>query len=211
MDYKGIIFDLDGVVVTTDKYHYLAWKKLSDEIGVYFDEKINNKLRGVSRMESLEIILEKSERKYSESEKQEMAERKNGYYKELISKMDSSAIIDGAMDFIKKAKDMGILVAIGSSSKNAVTILKKCGIFDEFDAIADGNDITRSKPYPDVFLKAAEKLGLDAGNCLVVEDAVAGVSAGIAAGMDVMAVGDASTDERARFGFCSLADSDILK
>ena len=209
-DYKAVIFDLDGVLVTTDNCHYLDWKKLSDEEGIYFDRKINERLRGVSRMESLEIILERAEKEYSEEEKIEMAARKNSYYVELVKKLDASALIDGAKEFVLKAKSLGLKVAIGSSSKNTALILKQTGISDLFDAVADGNDIKNSKPDPEVFLTAAKKLGISPKDCLVCEDADAGVEAGVSGGMDVLAVGSAKTNKDATFSFDSLKEVNIF-
>lgn len=209
MKYEAIIFDLDGVIVSTDKCHYEAWKRLADEEGIYFDREINERLRGVSRMESLEIVLEKSEKEYSESQKSEMAERKNGYYKNLITKIDKSAILEGAEDFIVKAKENGIKVAIGSSSKNTIAILKQVGLLEIFDVIADGNDIKNSKPAPDVFLVASQKLGIEPEKCLVVEDAEAGVIAALTAKMDVLAVGYARKCEKATYKAFGLHDESV--
>ncbi len=210
MKYKGIVFDLDGVVVTTDKFHYMAWKKLADEIGVYFDEKINNRLRGVSRMASLDIILENSDKVYSQSQKEAMANQKNGYYINMIEMMDSSSVIDGAVEFINHVKSCGIKTAIGSSSKNARKILEKTKITDLFDAIADGNDILNSKPEPDVFIAAINKLGIMPEECLVVEDTQAGVEAGIRAGADVMGVGDAQNSPKVKYSFASLKEAEYF-
>lgn len=210
MNYKAIIFDLDGVVVSTDECHYLAWKKLADEEGIYFDRTINTRLRGVSRMESLEIVLEKADKNYTDEQKQEMAARKNGYYVEMIKKLTTDAILPGALEFCNRAKNSGIKIAIGSSSKNAIPILNQLGLFDLFDAVADGNDITRSKPAPDVFLVAAKKLGIPPQDCMVVEDADAGVEAALAASMDVLAVGSASNNQKATYRAASLLDTDLL-
>ncbi|WP_046215762.1 beta-phosphoglucomutase [Paenibacillus wulumuqiensis] len=191
MTIKAVIFDLDGVIVSTDQYHYQAWKKMSDEEGIKFNETINNRLRGVSRMESLEIILEKAERTYTPEEKQALAERKNTYYRESLNEVKPEDMLPGAKHTIDELKKRGVKIAIGSSSKNTPTILKQIGLADAFDAVADGNDITRSKPDPEVFLLAAERLGVPPEECLVVEDAEAGVQAAIAGGMNVAAVGDA--------------------
>ena len=210
-EYKAVIFDLDGVIVSTDECHYEAWKMLADEEGIYFDREINQRLRGVSRMESLEIILEHSEKEYTEDEKIEMATRKNGYYVEKIKSLDKSATLDGAVDFVNAAKNAGLKVAIGSSSKNTMAILAQTECDELFDAIADGNDIKNSKPAPDVFLVAAKKLGIEPEACLVVEDAEAGVDAAIAAGMDVLAVGYASTYEKATYSAQSLGAVSIDK
>ena len=209
MKYKAIIFDLDGVLVSTDNCHYEAWKKMADEEGIYFDRTINERLRGVSRMESLEIILERAEKEYTDEEKVCMAERKNGYYKKLIGTLDKSAMLDGAVEFVEKAKSMGLMVAIGSSSKNTVAILNQVGIIDLFDAIADGNDIKNSKPDPEVFLVAAQKLGVEPELCLVVEDADAGVEAALAADMDVLAVGYAATNSKVTYSANGLWDTEV--
>lgn len=204
--YKAVIFDLDGVIVSTDECHYEAWKMLSDEEGIYFDREINQRLRGVSRMESLEIVLERAQKQYTDEEKLEMTTRKNNYYVEKIQTLDQSAILDGALEFIDMAKSAGLKVAIGSSSKNTMTILKQVQCDGIFDAIADGNDIKNSKPAPDVFLVAAKKLGVNPKDCMVVEDAYAGVDAAISAGMDVLAVGYAGTYEIATYSAKSLGE-----
>ena len=185
---KAVIFDLDGVIVSTDDCHYEAWKKMADEEGIYFDKIINNRLRGVSRMESLEIVLEKVEKEYSEEEKMQLAERKNGYYKEFITKLTPSDILPGALKTLDELKVNGIKVAIGSSSKNTPVILKQIGLSDYFDAVSDGNNITNSKPDPEVFLKAADMLGIPYAECMVVEDADAGIEAGKSAGMKTVSV-----------------------
>lgn len=153
---KTIIFDLDGVLVYTDKFHYLAWKKMADRIGVPFDETINNRLRGVSRMDSLEIILERSTRKYTQEEKEDLAEEKNGYYKEFLKKMSPADVRPEIRGMLKELHKRGYQLAIGSSSKNTKFILAQTQLTDDFDAISDGTNITKSKPDPEVFLKAAE-------------------------------------------------------
>ena len=206
-NYKAVIFDLDGVLVTTDDCHYLAWKKLADEENIYFDRAINERLRGISRMESLEIVLEKAEKQYSDEEKKEMAERKNSYYVSLVKEIDQSALIDGAIDFISYVKGNSLKTAIGSSSKNTNLILSQTGIDSMFDAIADGNIIIKSKPDPEVFLKAAELLGIEPCDCLVCEDADAGVEAAISAGMDVLAVGYAKDNEKATYSAQNLKEA----
>lgn len=193
MKIKGIIFDLDGVICFTDKYHYLAWKKLADKIGVYFDETINNRLRGVSRMESLDIILEQSSQNYSEEEKLQMADYKNGQYKSLLTQMSSSDLSDEVKETLKLLRKEGLKLAIGSSSKNAKTILRQVELLDFFDAVSDGTNIKYSKPDPEVFLKAAEMLELQPEECLVVEDAIAGIDAAIAGGFQSVGIGEAAT------------------
>ena len=185
---KTVIFDLDGVIVSTDDCHYRAWKKMADEEGIYFDREINNRLRGVSRMASLEIVLEKANREYSEKEKQEMAERKNNYYKELICELTPNDILTGVTEKLDELKENGIKIAIGSSSKNTPIILKQIGLDSYFDAVSDGNNITHSKPNPEVFLKAAEMLNIAPEDCMIVEDADAGIEAGKRAGMKTLAL-----------------------
>ena len=204
MKYKGIIFDLDGVLVHTDKYHYLAWKQTADRLGIYFDEKINNKLRGVSRMASLEIILEGSTKKFSDGQKQKLAEEKNSVYRRYLEGLTQKDLGEGVLQTLEKLKAMGFKLAVGSSSRNAVLILKKTGIYKFFDAISDGNNISKPKPDPEVFIKAAGMLGLMCGQCLVVEDAVSGVLAATAANMDCAAIGDAAKHKIATYNLESI-------
>lgn len=188
---QGVIFDLDGVLVSTDELHYAAWKRLADREGITFDRAINDRLRGVSRMASLEIILERAGRTYSEDEKQEMAAYKNGLYVTLLDRLTPADVLPGVLGTLDGLRARGVKLAVGSSSKNAKKILEKTGLIDGFDAVADGTDITRSKPDPEVFLSAAEKLGLPSEACAVVEDAEAGIEAAKAGGMTALAVGDA--------------------
>lgn len=192
MAFKGVIFDLDGVICFTDEYHYLAWKTMADSIGVPFDRSINNRLRGVSRMASLDIILEKSGVEYSQAEKEKLAAQKNGLYKEYLKSMSPKDLSQEVKSTLDALRAVGHKLAIGSSSKNTPFILKQIGLGDFFDAVSDGNNITRSKPDPEVFLKAAAFLGLEPKDCLVVEDAVSGAEAGHAGGFRVACVGDAS-------------------
>lgn len=194
---KGVIFDLDGVIVSTDDFHYEAWKKIADEENIYFDREINNRLRGVSRMESLEIILEKATKTYTEEEKEVLAERKNTVYVENLENLNEKNILNDVLLVLDKLKKKGIKIAIGSSSKNTKLILEKIGLRDAFDEIADGSEIKNSKPSPDVFLLAAQKLQLPPKYCAVVEDASAGIAAANAAGMLSFGVGDASKDMNA--------------
>ena len=185
---KAVIFDLDGVIVSTDDCHYEAWKKMADEEGIYFDKTINNRLRGVSRMESLEIVLERAVKEYSDEEKLQLAERKNGYYKEFITKLTPNDILPGAKENLEELRKNGIKIAIGSSSKNTPVILKQIGLDNYFDAVSDGNNITNSKPDPEVFLKAADMLCIPYSECMIVEDADAGIEAGKRAGMKTLSV-----------------------
>lgn len=189
---KAVIFDLDGVICFTDKYHYQAWKALADRLGIYFDEKINDRLRGVSRMASLEIILERSDKTYTQEEKEAFAEEKNNLYKELLKDMTEADLSEEVKTTLEELRNRGYKLSIGSSSKNTKFILGQIGLGDFFDAIADGTDITKSKPDPEVFFKSAEKLGLEPTQCAVVEDAKAGIEAAKAAGMTALALfGDA--------------------
>jgi len=197
MRYKGIVFDLDGVICSTDDYHYLAWKALADQLGIEFDKQINNRLRGVSRMESLEIVLEKSVKAYSNAEKAQLAEVKNALYRELLGQMSEADLSEEVSKTLDALRAKGLKLAIGSSSRNTPFILERIGLSDFFDAVSDGNNITRSKPDPEVFLKAAAMLGLNPAECLVVEDAHAGVEAAVNGGFDCAAMGDARDDERA--------------
>lgn len=206
MKYKAAIFDLDGVICFTDKYHYLAWKALADEEGIYFDEQINNRLRGVSRMESLEIILERASKSYTDEEKVAMATKKNDVYKELLVQMSPADVSDDVAKALKGLKEGGAKIAIGSSSKNAGTILKRIGLYDEFDKISDGNNISKSKPDPEVFLKAAEMLGLAPADCIVVEDAKAGIAAAKAGGFDSAGIGEAAEDPDATYPIQKISD-----
>lgn len=204
--YEGVIFDLDGVICFTDKYHYQAWKAVADEIGVYFDETINNRLRGVSRMDSLEIILERAERAYTPEEKEALAEKKNDLYRRLLGNMspaDLSGEVKRTMDALRA---VGIRLAIGSSSKNTKFILERIGLSGYFDAISDGTNIQRSKPDPQVFQMAAEFLGLEPGCCLVVEDAEAGIRAARAGGFDSAGLGEAAACGLATYAMQSFGD-----
>ena len=197
MSVKGIIFDLDGVIVFTDKFHYQAWKKIADKEGIYFDEKINNRLRGVSRMDSLEIILELYHGEpLTEKQKEELAEEKNGIYRGLLKKMTPDDVSMEVRDTLAELRKRGYKIALGSSSKNAKFILEQVKLLDAFDAISDGNNITKSKPDPEVFLKAAELLKLNPAECAVVEDAYAGIDAAKAGSMLAVGIGDAAAYEK---------------
>lgn len=188
---KAIIFDLDGVIVSTDHFHYLAWKKIAEKENIEFNTMINDQLRGVSRETSLEIILKQSQKIYSKEEKEELLLLKNAFYLESIQALSPNDLLEGIPEFLGLLKDKGYKVAIGSSSKNAKTILNYIGLIDFFDAISDGNHISHSKPDPEVFLKAAQMLQLDPSECVVVEDAIVGIQAAKKANMKAFAVGDA--------------------
>lgn len=189
---KAVIFDLDGVICFTDKFHYQAWKALADRLGIYFDEKINDRLRGVSRMASLDIVLERSSVEYTQEEKVALATEKNDTYRELLKNMSPADLSDEVRSTLVELRNRGYKLSIGSSSKNTKFILNQIGLGDFFDAIADGTDITNSKPDPEVFLKSAAKIGVDPADCAVVEDAKAGIEAAKAGGMTALALfGDA--------------------
>lgn len=207
MKYKGVIFDLDGVICSTDEYHYQAWKALAEKLGAKdFTRKDNERQRGVSRMESLEVVLEKVDRRFSEEEKLALASEKNEYYKKLLAGMSEKDLTAEVRDTLDAIKAAGIKIAIGSSSKNAKFILSRIGLRDYFDAISDGENITRTKPDPQVFTMAAEYLGLRPSECLVVEDAEAGIVAGHAGGSDTAAIGSATKCRLATYRLSTFSD-----
>lgn len=210
MKFKGIIFDLDGVLCSTDEYHYLAWKALADAIGADGFSREDNKLqRGVSRMESLDVVLKRCAKQYSDVEKLALAERKNEIYKSMLGNMSEKDLSEEVYSTLLALRERGLKLAVGSSSKNTPLILEKLGLGSFFDAVADGNCITRSKPHPDVFLLAAEYLKLSPEDCLVVEDATAGVEAGVAGGFAVAGVGEARGYGKTNYPLVTF--SDILK
>lgn len=187
---KGIIFDLDGVLVSTDMFHFEAWKRLAGEIGIdNYDIEDNVLQRGISRMDSLEVLLRKSEKTYTLEEKERLADRKNQYYQELLSGSEADILLPGAMKTLNLLRRKKVKVAVGSSSKNALQIISKTKIDAYIDGCVCGLDITFSKPNPEVFLKAAAKIGVEPAKCLVIEDAAAGIEAGKRAGMKTLAVG----------------------
>lgn len=180
---RSIIFDLDGVLISTDHFHYLAWKKVSDELNITFNETMNHLLRGVSRLDSLDIILEKNDLKLSKEEKEQIAEDKNLYYRQYLEKLTPQDVSDEVIETLEELKKLGLKLAVGSSSKNALYILEQTDLIHYFDAISDGCNITLSKPHPEVFLKAAQYLLEEPGRCMVIEDAEAGIIAANAANM----------------------------
>ncbi|MCL2098090.1 MAG: beta-phosphoglucomutase [Bacteroidales bacterium] len=192
------IFDLDGVLVDTAKYHYLAWKRLAEELGFYFSKADNERLKGVSRMASLDILLEVGGiTNLGDREKSTMADRKNAWYVEYIAKMTPDEILPNALDFLHELKTAGIKIALGSASKNAGMILQRVNITSFFDAVIDGNKITNAKPDPEVFLLGARELGVQPTECIVFEDAAAGIEAAIRAEMKCVGVGDPDILRRA--------------
>jgi len=193
MKFQAVIFDLDGVICFTDEYHYRAWKTMADGMGIHFDRTINNRLRGVSRMESLEIVLERYDGPtLSQADKERLAAQKNDIYRQSLHEMSTADLSDAVKETLDGLRAMGLKLAIGSSSKNTPFILGQIGLAGYFDAVSDGNNITRSKPDPEVFVKAARMLGIAPERCLVVEDAVSGAEAGHAGGMKVACLGDAA-------------------
>jgi beta-phosphoglucomutase len=191
------IFDLDGVIVDTAKYHYLAWKRLANQLGFDFTETDNERLKGVSRVRSLEILLEIGGLTFDEAAQVQMAAKKNGWYVDYISKMDASEILPGAEEYLKLVRARGIKTALGSASKNAPLILERLGIASLFDAVVDGNKVSKAKPDPEVFLRAASELGISPANCVVFEDAEAGIEAALRAGMGVVGIGKPATLKQA--------------
>jgi beta-phosphoglucomutase len=191
MNVTACIFDLDGVIVDTAKYHFRAWKRLADQLGIEFTEEENERLKGVSRMASLDIILELGRMNLNQEKKDYYATVKNKWYKEYINAMKPDEILPGSVEFILEVKAAGMPVAIGSASKNTPLILERVGISKLFDAVADGNIVKKAKPDPEVFLKAAEMLNTQPARCVVFEDAVAGIQAARNAGMMCIGIGSA--------------------
>jgi beta-phosphoglucomutase len=190
MKIKGFLFDLDGVIVDTAVYHFQAWKRMANELGFDIDEEFNETLKGISRMDSIEAILKHGNVTVSEEEKLRLATEKNEWYLEYVNKMTEDEILPGVKEFFKEFKALGIKCSLGSASKNAPKILEKINLFAEFDAIVDGNSVTKSKPNPEVFIKGAAALGLKNEECVVFEDAVAGVEAAQRANMKTVGFGD---------------------
>lgn len=188
-DKIGCLFDLDGVLVDTAVYHYKAWKALANRLGFDFTEAQNEHLKGVNRMRSLEMILDWGKVFKTEAEMLELAAGKNAEYVEMISKMTAEEVLPGTLQLLEELKAAGIKIALGSASKNSGMILERTNLAHYFDAIIDGNHVNASKPDPEVFLKGAEALGLEPANCIVFEDAQAGVQAAINGGMKVIGVG----------------------
>ncbi|WP_367569400.1 beta-phosphoglucomutase [Lacrimispora sp.] len=186
---KTCIFDMDGVICDTAKYHFHAWKKLGDRLGIVFTEQDNERLKGVSRMESLEILLSLSDRTYTEEEKLSFAEEKNKNYVDYISAMDKNEILPGVLEVLEYCRKESIKTALGSVSKNAGIILDRLKLWPYFDAVIDGTKVARAKPDPEVFLKGAGETGADPSCCVVFEDAYTGIEAARAAGMLAVGIG----------------------
>ncbi|MDO7137040.1 beta-phosphoglucomutase [Algibacter lectus] len=206
MNTVGVIFDLDGVIVDTAKYHYLAWKSLADSLGFEFTEANNELLKGVSRVRSLEILLGLGNVTLSEEKKQEVLLSKNEHYLKYIRKMGADEILPGAEKLLDSLDELGVKYVLGSASKNAPLILKQVGLFDRFKGIVDGNSVSKAKPDPEVFLIGAEKLNLKPEQCIVFEDAIAGVEAANRAHMVSVGIGDKNTLSEADYNFNDLTE-----
>ncbi|SKB38552.1 beta-phosphoglucomutase [Salegentibacter holothuriorum] len=207
--YKGVIFDLDGVIVDTAKFHFLAWRKLANDLGFDFTEEQNEQLKGVSRVESLKKILEWGELELSKTEFKRQMALKNENYLSYVAKMDEDEILPGVQKVINYLIKNNIPFALGSASKNARNILKKINLLEKFDAIVDGNDVSKAKPDPEVFLIAAEKLNIKPENSIVFEDSVAGVQAANNAKMMSIGIGGQKTLGEANYVFTDFTEIDI--
>ena len=209
----GFIFDLDGVIVDTAKYHYLAWKNLANSLGFNFTEAQNEQLKGVSRVASLEILLQLGNVTLSEEKKQTLLIEKNKEYLEYVHQMTSDEILSGVNRMLTFLETNNIKFALGSASKNAPLILEKVGLIHRFSAIVDGNDVSKAKPNPEVFLIGAEKINMKPENCVVIEDAIAGVQAANSANMISIGIGDAKVLSEANYVFETMEaiTSDFLK
>jgi beta-phosphoglucomutase len=190
MEIKACIFDLDGVIVDTAKYHFIAWREIARELGFEFTEQDNERLKGVSRMRSLEILLEVGGVKLNHPTKEKLAKQKNENYVTYILQITPEEILPRAKEFLIELRLQGIKIALGSASKNAMTILEKLQIASLFDAIIDGNKVTKAKPDPEIFLRGAEEVNAPPENCVVFEDAEAGIEAALAANMKCVGIGN---------------------
>ena len=213
MNSIAFIFDLDGVIVDTAKYHYAAWRKLANSLGFDFTEAQNEELKGVSRVNSLEIILKIGNIDLSEDEKKSLLIEKNNEYLDYVNKMTSDEILPGVIDILDFLDQNNIKYALGSASKNAPMILKKVGLINRFTALVDGNDVTKAKPNPEVFLIGAKKLCMNPENCVVVEDAIAGIQAANAANMTSIGIGNEKVLAGSDYIFKNMAalTTDFLK
>ncbi|MBR4462947.1 MAG: beta-phosphoglucomutase [Erysipelotrichaceae bacterium] len=203
---RAFIFDLDGVILSTDEFHFRAWSEIAKEENLTFNRDINNKLRGISRAQSLQIILDYNEKHYDDEEKSRLIEKKNEIYKQLLAGLNQDSITPAVIKTIEEIKKAGYKIAIGSSSKNATDILKRCKIHDLFDAVSDGNNISRSKPDPEVFLKATEMMSVLPTETYVVEDACSGIDAANAGGFVSIGINDASEYHKADYSVSRFED-----
>ncbi len=209
MKIKACLFDLDGVVVDTARYHYIAWNKIAEELGFHFSEQDNERLKGVSRMESLDILLDLGGINIDSAQKTELAEKKNNLYVSYITQMTPDEILPGVIRFLDELHKNNLLIALGSASKNAMFILDKIGLAQKFDAVIDGTKVFRAKPDPEVFLKGASELGVSPVNCLVFEDAQAGIDAARNGGMSVIGIGKGENLKNADFVIPGFANMNI--
>lgn len=199
MRYKAVIFDLDGVLCHTDEYHFLAWKQIAEELEIPFTRQINDRMRGIDRMASLDVLLGQAGEKIGYEAKVRLADKKNRIYRSLLQQLSPADLDPDVSDTLSRLRKFGIKLAIGSSSKNTKLILERLGLEGFFDAVSDGTLAARAKPDPEIFLAAADMLGVEAKNCLVVEDAESGLLAANAAGMDSAAVGKAVRTDLATY------------
>lgn len=204
--HKGLLFDLDGVIVDTAKYHYLAWKEIAGELGINFTEQDNERLKGVSRMRSFEIVLEVGGKTMSQEEKEHYCEKKNEVYLTYIHKLEESEILPGVREFLEDVKKKGYKIALGSASKNSRLILDRLHLTEIFDEIIDGTKTSKAKPDPEVFVLGAKALGFDCGECIVFEDATAGIEAAHAGGMQAVGIGSKDRLPEADFNIPGFAD-----
>jgi beta-phosphoglucomutase len=211
MRFKGCIFDLDGVIVDTAGYHFQSWKKLATMLNINFTEVDNERLKGVSRMASLEIVLEIGNLTLDNKTKEEYAALKNKWYLDYIGRMMPDEILPGSLEFISELKNAGIKVALGSASKNTPLILERLGIEKLFEAVADGNIVSKAKPDPEVFITAAKMLGVPPKDCVVFEDALAGVEAALNAGMLCVGIGSEKILTKAHFVITGLDKMSLKK
>lgn len=206
---EAFIFDLDGVLTDTAEYHFQAWKRMADEEGIPFNRQDNEQLRGVSRRASLELILKDTT--FPEAKIQELMERKNNYYRELITQITKNDLLSGAVELLKELKSRSFKLALASASKNAPLVVKKLSIISFFDALADGHSVSKTKPAPDLFLYAAKQLNKPPAKCIVVEDAEAGIEAAKTANMWTIGIGPRTRVGAADFIYQSVAEIEVDK
>ncbi|MFW6456928.1 MAG: beta-phosphoglucomutase, partial [Planctomycetota bacterium] len=209
---KAVIFDLDGVLVSTDEYHYKSWQQLADEEGIPFDREFGERFRGVCRMECLTMLLRRTTKDYTEEERQRLAERKNNYYRDMISHLSSEHMLPGSREMIHELRERGIKIGLASGSQNAPFIVERIDIGNELDAMVCGLDIDNSKPHPEIFLRAADELGIAPEYCLVVEDAQSGVEAARRAGMRALGISDSKLNGASQTisGFTEITPDELL-